>query len=65
MDSRLQELCDRAEILDCLQRYARGIDRLDRELVRLTTTSDSSVPSTISSIGHSPTMRRRPGISTT
>ncbi|MFY9917778.1 MAG: nuclear transport factor 2 family protein [Mycobacterium sp.] len=34
MDPRLQELCDRADILDCLQRYARGIDRLDRELLR-------------------------------
>ncbi len=34
MDLRLQELCDRADILDCLQRYARGIDRLDRELLR-------------------------------
>ena len=34
MDPRLQELCDRAEILDCLQRYARGMDRLDRALLR-------------------------------
>jgi hypothetical protein len=34
MDPRLQELCDRAEILDCLHRYARGMDRLDRELLR-------------------------------
>lgn len=34
MDPRLRELCDRADILDCLQRYARGIDRLDRELLR-------------------------------
>jgi ketosteroid isomerase-like protein len=29
---RLQELLDRTAILDCLQRYARGIDRHDAEL---------------------------------
>src|SRR5919201_1653154 len=28
------ELTDRAEIVDCLHRYARGMDRLDRELAR-------------------------------
>ncbi|MFI5507624.1 nuclear transport factor 2 family protein [Mycobacterium sp. NPDC051804] len=32
--ARLQELADRMEILDCLQRYARGIDRQDRDLLR-------------------------------
>jgi hypothetical protein len=30
----LQELSDRIEILDCMQRYARGMDRLDRALAR-------------------------------
>ena len=30
----LQLLFDKAEILDCMQRYARGMDRLDRELAR-------------------------------
>lgn len=34
MNPRLQELCDRADILDCMHRYARGMDRLDRELLR-------------------------------
>ncbi len=33
-DTRLQALLDRTEILDCLARYARGMDRLDRELAR-------------------------------
>jgi hypothetical protein len=32
--ARLQELADRADILDCMHRYARGVDRLDRELTR-------------------------------
>ena len=31
---RLQELVDRADILDCVNRYCRGMDRLDRELAR-------------------------------
>jgi hypothetical protein len=31
---RVQELSDRAEIHDCMQRYARGIDRQDRALLR-------------------------------
>jgi hypothetical protein len=31
---KLDELLDRAEILDCIHRYARGMDRLDRELAR-------------------------------
>jgi hypothetical protein len=30
---RLQTLVDRQDILDCLQRYTRGVDRLDEELV--------------------------------
>jgi SnoaL-like domain len=30
----LDELLDRTEILDCIHRYARGMDRLDRELAR-------------------------------
>ena len=32
--ARIQELIDRTEILDCLHRYARGMDRHDRELAR-------------------------------
>jgi hypothetical protein len=31
---RLEALSDRAEILDCVHRYARGMDRLDRAMVR-------------------------------
>jgi hypothetical protein len=31
---RVQHLTDRAEIYDCMQRYARGIDRQDRALLR-------------------------------
>ncbi|MGV0785551.1 nuclear transport factor 2 family protein [Mycolicibacterium sp. XJ2] len=34
MNERLQALCDRADIFDCMHRYARGMDRRDRELVR-------------------------------
>lgn len=34
MDSALQELLDHRAISDVLARYARGIDRLDMELVR-------------------------------
>ena len=34
LTARLGELVDRAEILDCLHRYTRGMDRLDRELAR-------------------------------
>jgi hypothetical protein len=30
----LAHLVDRQEILDCLQRYARGLDRLDEPLIR-------------------------------
>jgi SnoaL-like domain len=30
--ARLQELIDRADILDCLTRFCRGMDRFDREL---------------------------------
>ncbi len=33
-ERKLLELVDRAEITDCLTRYARGMDRLDRELAR-------------------------------
>jgi SnoaL-like domain len=32
--TRLQEMIDRADIHDCIVRYARGIDRFDRELLR-------------------------------
>jgi hypothetical protein len=31
---QLQRLTDRAEIYDCMQRYARGMDRRDRALLR-------------------------------
>ena len=34
MNARFQELCDRADILDCMYRCARGMDRMDRELLR-------------------------------
>lgn len=33
-DEKFQRLADRADIIDCLHRYARGMDRLDRDLVR-------------------------------
>jgi hypothetical protein len=33
-ERRVLEQLDRAEILDCVTRYARGMDRLDRELAR-------------------------------
>jgi hypothetical protein len=32
--AKIRELSDRAEIHDCMQRYARGIDRQDRALLR-------------------------------
>lgn len=34
LTTRLRELIDREEILACLHRYTRGMDRLDRELAR-------------------------------
>jgi hypothetical protein len=34
MDQKLREIIDRHEIWQVLQRYARGLDRLDRALVR-------------------------------
>jgi ketosteroid isomerase-like protein len=30
---RLQELCDRQDILDCVHRYCRAVDRADREQI--------------------------------
>lgn len=33
-DARYAELLDRADISDCLNRYARGVDRVDEELIR-------------------------------
>ena len=30
---RLRELCDRQEILDCIHRYCRAVDRADRDLL--------------------------------
>ncbi|HET6951635.1 MAG TPA: nuclear transport factor 2 family protein [Acidimicrobiales bacterium] len=32
--ARIRAIADRAEILDCITRYCRGMDRLDRDLVR-------------------------------
>ncbi len=32
--ARLEAMADRADILDCLYRYCRGMDRLDRDLAR-------------------------------
>jgi len=34
MDAKLKELIDRSEIWQVMQRYARGLDRLDNALVR-------------------------------
>jgi ketosteroid isomerase-like protein len=34
LSTKLQQLLDRNEILECLHRYARGMDRQDREVVR-------------------------------
>ncbi|MCW2495329.1 nuclear transport factor 2 family protein [Jatrophihabitans sp.] len=31
---RVQQLLDRQDILDCLNRYCRGVDRLDEQLLR-------------------------------
>jgi len=33
-DVTIETIVDRAQILDCLHRYTRGMDRLDRELAR-------------------------------
>jgi hypothetical protein len=34
LEAAVRRLTDRADILDCLHRYARGMDRHDRDLVR-------------------------------
>jgi hypothetical protein len=34
LERMVRELKDRQDILDCLMRYSRGVDRLDRELLR-------------------------------
>jgi hypothetical protein len=34
LHTRLQEMIDRADIHDCMVRYARGMDRRDRDLLR-------------------------------
>lgn len=31
--TRLRELCDRQDILDCIHRYCRAVDRFDREML--------------------------------
>jgi SnoaL-like domain len=33
-DARLVQLLDRQEIMDCLPRYTRGVDRVDPDLIR-------------------------------
>lgn len=33
-DAKIIDLLDRAEISDCLHRYARGVDRVDEDLIR-------------------------------
>jgi hypothetical protein len=33
-DTRLAQLLDRQEIMDCLHRYTRGVDRVDPDLIR-------------------------------
>lgn len=45
LERRLENLLDRQAILDCIHRYCRGVDRMDRQLtlsvyhpVRLTIT---------------------------
>jgi hypothetical protein len=34
LDTRIAELLDRKDIYDCLARYARGVDRVDEQLIR-------------------------------
>lgn len=41
MNETLRRLADRAEIQDCLNRYARGVDRGDWDLVRSTYHADA------------------------
>lgn len=41
-ENRLQELLDRQDILDCVHRYCRGVDRFDRELVLSVYHSDAT-----------------------
>jgi hypothetical protein len=33
IEKRLQEIVDRQDIVDCLLRYCRGVDRMDRDLM--------------------------------
>jgi len=33
LEAKIQELCDRQAIRDCLANYCRGVDRMDRELL--------------------------------
>jgi hypothetical protein len=42
--ARMQELADHADVLDCMQRYARGMDRRDRELLRSAYHRDHAEP---------------------
>ena len=41
LEKKLRELIDRQEIWQVMQRYARGLDRMDRELVRSCYFSDA------------------------
>src|SRR5271166_677571 len=69
---QVKRLTDRAEIYDCMQRYARGIDRQDRALLR-SAYHDGAVDDHVgfvgvvddSSTGHSPITARRRDTSTT
>lgn len=41
IEAKVRELSDRQDILDCLHRYCRGVDRGDRELLRSVYHSDA------------------------
>ena len=34
LEDKVRQLVDRQEILDCMHRYARGVDRMDAELLQ-------------------------------
>lgn len=43
MDQRIARLLDRTEIIDCMARYTRGVDRHDVELMRSTFWPDAEI----------------------
>jgi hypothetical protein len=51
LTQRVRALADRAEIIDCLSRYARGMDRLDRDLAR-SAYHDDAIDDHIGFVGH-------------